>query len=170
MSAGRPVDRMPSGALWWRWYVPGMRTIRVGVGLRTAVVAFAFAGVLVACGDTEDASLCPSYAAYLSVVQPVLDADPTGATAQAASDAVEDVVGAVRQLREASDGRYAQGVDDLEAVLDDLARTLESVEDEADYATWAPLVDDTIEDAVAAHERLVELIDPACVPDPDNLD
>ena len=150
-----------------------MRTIRAGVGGRRVFLASAalvVTGALAACGDTEDASLCPAYAAYLSVVQPVLDADPTGATAQSASDTVEDVIGAVRQLREASDGRYAQGVDDLETVLGDLARTLESVEDEADYATWAPLVDDTIEDAVAAHERLVELIDPACVPDPDNLD
>lgn len=149
-----------------------MRTVRAGVGGRTAFVAVVLlaASGLAGCGDTEDASLCPTYTTYLSVVQPVLDADPTGATAQSASEAVQDVVGAVRQLREASDGRYAQGVDDLEMVLDDLARTLESVEDEADYATWAPLVDDTIEDAVAAHERLVELIDPACVPDPDNLD
>jgi hypothetical protein len=149
-----------------------MRTVRARVGGRTGSVAVALLAVsgLAGCGDTEDASLCPSYTAYLSVVQPVLDADPTGATAQSASDALEDVIGAVRQLREASDGRYARGVDDLETVLDDLARTLESVEDEADYATWAPLVDDTIEDAVAAHERLVELIDPVCVLDPDNLD
>jgi hypothetical protein len=149
-----------------------MRTVRVRVGGRAGSVAVALVvtGVLSACGDTEDASLCPSYSAYLTVVQPVLDADPTGATSQSASDAVADVVGAVRQLREGSDGRYARGVDDLETVLDDLARTLQSVEDEADYATWAPLVDDTIEDALAAHERLVDLIDPACVPDPDNLD
>lgn len=122
---------------------------------------------LSSCGDTEETSLCTVYATYLATAQPVLDADPTAATAADAAAAVADVLDAVQQLRQASDGRYAQAVDDLEAVLDDLRRTLESAPSDAAYEVWQPLVDETIEDALEAHDRVVELIDPACVPDPE---
>lgn len=137
---------------------------RLAVALVSGAVACA---LLAACGDAEESSLCTVYAHYLAVVQPVLDADPTAATAADATDAVTDVLAAVQQLRQASDGRYAQAVDDLETVVDDLRRTLESAPADAEYAVWQPLVDDTIEDALRAHDRVVELIDPVCVPDPE---
>lgn len=117
-----------------------------------------------ACGDTEDASLCVVYGEYLSVVQPVLDADPTGATAAEAATAVEDVLASVRHLRAVTEGRYAAPVDALEATLDDLRRTLRSVDGDADYATWQPLVEDSIDDANDAAARVADEIGPVCAP------
>lgn len=135
--------------------------------LAAAVLSAVVPLAVASCGDTEEVSLCTVYANYRTTVQPVLDADPTAATSADAAAAVTDVLDAVRQLRQASDGRYAQAVDDLEAVVDDLRRTLDSAPADAEYAVWQPLVDDTIDDALAAHDRVVELIDPACVPDPE---
>lgn len=120
--------------------------------------------VLPACGESEQSSLCPVYRQYLAVVQPVLDGDPTAATAADAAQAVDEVLGAVRSLREATEGRYAAPVDELEATLDDLRRTLASVDGSAEYATWQPLVEDSIDDALDAAARVDEEIGPGCSP------
>ena len=139
--------------------------MRIGL-TRSGVVAavLALASVTSACGDTDEVSLCPVYRQYLAVVGPVLDADPTAATAADAAQAVEDVLGAVRSLRAVTEGRYAAPVDELEATLDDLRRTLASVDGSADYATWQPLVEDSIDDALDAAARVDEEIGPGCSP------
>jgi hypothetical protein len=91
-------------------------------------------------------------------------ADPTGVTAARATDAVEEVLAAVRQMRETTDGRFSDEVDTLETALDDLRLTLESVEDTADYSTWAPLVEDSMQDVADAAVAVSALIDPECAP------
>lgn len=131
---------------------------------RTGVAALAVVLAGSACGNTDDASLCVTYGEYLTVVQPVLDADPTAASAAEATIAVEDVLASVRQLREVTEGRYAAPVEALEAALDDLRRTLASVDGEADYGTWEPLVADSIDDANDAAARVADEIDPVCRP------
>ena len=52
----------------------------------------------------------------------------------------------------------------LETSLDDLRATLESVEDTADYDTWQPLVNDSMQDVVDEAFTLTELIEPQCNP------
>lgn len=120
--------------------------------------------LLVACGDAEDASLCDSYQLYAATLGRVLAADPTAATAAAATNGVEDVLATVSQLRAATDGRYAGELGELETSLDDLRATLESVEDTADYATWQPLVNDTMQDVVDQAVAITELMEPQCNP------
>lgn len=114
------------------------------------------------CADHDEQSLCNAYAAYLDVADGVYAADPTGATADEAADAIEVLLGELAQLRAVADSRYRAPIDELEAVLDDLENTLDALPDEADYGTWKPLVDATLEDAVIADARLRRVIDPAC--------
>lgn len=139
--------------------------VRIGL-TRSGVVAavLVLATVTTACGDTDQASLCPVYREYLTVLQPVLAADPTAATAADAAQAVDDVLGAVRSMREVTEGRYTAPVDQLEVTLDDLRRTLASVDGSAEYATWQPLVEDSIDDALDAAARVDEEIGPGCSP------
>lgn len=120
--------------------------------------------LLAACGDAKDASMCDAYQRYIATLEPVLAADPTGATAGAATDVVEDVLASVQQLRATADGRHSDELTTLETSLDDLRATLESVEDTADYDTWAPLVTDLIQDVVDATVTVNERIAPECVP------
>lgn len=120
--------------------------------------------LVAACGDTKDASLCDAYQSYVATLAPVLAADPTGATAAAATNAVEDVLASVQQLRSTADGRHSDELTTLETSLDDLRATLESVEDTVDYDTWAPLVNDLIQDVVDATVTVDELIEPECNP------
>ena len=108
------------------------------------------------CGDAKDASL------YAVTLERVLAADPTAATAAAATNGVEDVLATVSQLGAAADGRYASELASLETSLDDLRATLESVEDTADYATWQPLVNDTMQDVVDEAVAVTELMEPQC--------
>lgn len=108
--------------------------------------------------------MCDAYQRYIATLEPVLAADPTGATAGAATDVVEDVLASVQQLRATADGRHSDELTTLETSLDDLRATLESVEDTADYDTWAPLVTDLIQDVVDATVTVNERIAPECVP------
>jgi hypothetical protein len=119
---------------------------------------------LAACGDTKDASMCDAYQRYVATLQPALAADPTGATAATATNAVEQVLASVQQLRDTADGLHSDELSRLETSLDDLRATLDSVDDTADYATWAPLVADTMQDVVDATVTVNELIDPECAP------
>ena len=61
-----------------------------------------------------------------------------------------------------SDSRYRAPIDEHEALLDDLQNTLDSVTDDADYDTWRPLVDDTLDDVRVADARLRRVVNPAC--------
>jgi hypothetical protein len=137
------------------------RALRLaGVGL----VAVAGVG-LAACGDTEERSLCNVYGDWLDVQAEVEELDPTQATAEDAAGVAQDALDVTRRLREVDQDRYGEPLESLEFALQDVLRTLESVPDDADYDTWAPLVDDSVEDAVLAAERVQDLIDPTCRPD-----
>ena len=73
----------------------------------------------------------------------------------------------IRQLRETTDGRYSAAVDDLDVAVADALRTLESVDADADYTTWSPLVEDEFQVAREAADKVEELINPQCNPDQD---
>ena len=139
----------------------------VAGALRLAAVSLAaVAAVGVAgCGDTEERSLCEVYDEWLDVKAEVEDLDPNGASAAEAADVAEDALGVTRRLRETDQDRYGDPLEALEFALQDVLRTLEAVPDDADYDTWAPLVEDSVEDAVLAAERVQDLIDPTCRPD-----
>ena len=92
----------------------------------------------------------------------VVTADPSGATANDVAETAETLLGELAQLRAVADGRYRAPIDELEASLSDLENTLDSVSDDADYDTWRPLVDDTLDDIRIADTRLRRVIDPAC--------
>ena len=77
-------------------------------------------------------------------------------------------MGELRQLRAVADQRYSAPIDQLEALLDDLGRTLDALVDEEDYDTWAPLVEDTTDDVEIAYAHLRRVMDPACADRSDN--
>lgn len=108
--------------------------------------------------------MCDAYSRYLVTLQPVLATDPTGATAATATKAVEEVLASVQQLRATADDRHSDELVTLENSLDDLRATLESVDDAADYPTWAPLVNDSVDDVVDATVIVDALLEPECTP------
>ena len=116
------------------------------------------------CGDSEEQSLCEVYTEFLAARANVQGLEPTDLTAAAAADVADDYLSTVQRLRETDTSNDA-AVDDLEMWTQDLLRTLESVEDDADYATWAPLVEDTLEDVSKAADRVEELLKPQCEPE-----
>jgi hypothetical protein len=133
---------------------------------RYVVLLLATAPALAAgCGDPEERSLCEVYDEWLEVKDEVAALDPTEATAADAAEQAEDALDVTRRLREVDQDRYGEPLESLEVALQDVLRTLESVPDDADYDTWAPLVEESVEDATLAAERVEELIDPSCQPD-----
>ncbi len=52
--------------------------------------------------------------------------------------------------------------------VEEPVRTLDSLVDEEDYDTWAPLVEDTTDDVEIAYARLRRVMDPACADRTDN--
>jgi hypothetical protein len=133
-----------------------IRRSRRHVGAIVAVLA-----VLSACGDQEERSLCDAFAVWTEARATINAIDPTAEDAATYADDVDDYLSAVDALRETADSRYRAAIDDLDAATADVLRTLESVGD-ADASTWAPLVEDSIEDATIAAERVIELIGPQC--------
>jgi hypothetical protein len=129
------------------------------------VLLSAVAIVPAACGDPEDASLCTAFAEWIDARAAINAIDPTSESAAGETEAVEDYLASVRRLRQVSDDRYEQEIETLEASVNDVLLTLESVQDDADYSTWAPLVEDDIELATEAADELHEAIDPSCNPD-----
>ena len=119
---------------------------------------------LVACGDIEDSSLCTVWVRYEEAVASLEGLSLDGSTAGEAAERVEDVLGQVRHLDSVADTRYSQQLDELEESLDNLLRVLESVEEDADSATWEPLVEDSVEEARIDGAAVSELIEPACTP------
>lgn len=140
----------------------GHRRLAAAIGL--AVVA---AGAIAGCGEPEDASLCTAYAEFLDRRAEVAAADPTSADAATASDVAERYLAAVNRLQHAADGRYVQQLEDLEEEVQDIVRTLAAIPDDADYATWAPLIDEDFETAQEAAGQVERLIAASCVVDVD---
>jgi HAMP domain-containing protein len=119
---------------------------------------------LTACGESAERSLCASYEQFLEAGEVIRSVDPESETAAEAIDEIEEFQSSVAQLRETTDGRFRSAVDDLDAAVADVLRTLQGVDPDEDYSTWAPLVADDVETAQAAAAYVVELIAPQCAP------
>lgn len=130
---------------------------------RASAAMVALASLIpLACGDVEDASLCTAFDEFLDARAEVAAADVTGESAAGAIELVEDYLASVRRLEQAADGRYGQELDALETAVNDGLLTLESVQDDADYETWGPLVEDDRELAEDAAVQVEEVIEPSC--------
>ena len=85
-------------------------------GVRAAgLVALA---TMAACVDHDELALCPAFVEYVIVYDTLEATDPSGATAGAAAEAIDGVIGEVRQLRSVAGQRYRTPIDRLEDVLD----------------------------------------------------
>jgi hypothetical protein len=132
----------------------------------TAIALAAVAPALVvSCGESEERSLCTSFDEFVAAGTFIRAADLEALSAAEATDLAESYLQRVTQMQEVADGRYGAELDALEATADDLLRTLSSVQDDADFDTWAPLVSDTLEDVDAASLRVEQTIEPSCSPD-----
>jgi hypothetical protein len=121
---------------------------------------------LAACGDPEDASLCTAFDEWIDARADINAVDFTTESAEDAIDTVEDYLSSVQRLEHAADGRYGQQLDALESTVRAVILTLESVQDDADYSTWSPLVEDDIELATEAALQVEQLITPSCQAEP----
>lgn len=121
-------------------------------------------GVPLACGDQEDRSLCSVFERVVESRAVVAALDPQQATAGDAAKLAEEHQKLVEQLQQVTDGRYASAVADLNVAITDLRNTLESVDPDADYATWAPLVEDDLTAVRDASAHVESLIEPGCQP------
>jgi hypothetical protein len=104
---------------------------------------------LVACSEdvVKDQSLCTVYGEYLDELAAIQDLDAKSLSAEDASEVVEGYVESIVRVQHATeDDRNNNGLLALEGAARDLLRTIESVPDDADYATWAPLVEDDLKD------------------------
>lgn len=142
-----------------------MRDQRAHRRLAAPVLGLALLAGMAACADPEDQALCPAYERFLDAATTLESVSLDGSTAGEAADRVEVVLGEVRHLDSVADTRYGDQLDQLETALDDLLRTLESVQEDADAATWQPLVEDSVEDARHSSLVVTELIDPVCRPE-----
>lgn len=131
-----------------------------------ACTAAAITG-LAACGDSDEQSMCVVFADFEAARAEVQAVDPESVAAAGAIDAIQEYYDTIRQLRETTDGRYSAAVDDLDVAVADALRTLESVDADADYTTWSPLVEDEFQVAREAADKVEELINPQCNPDQD---
>ncbi len=114
--------------------------------LVASVLLFGLGG-LSACGDIEDQSLCPVYEDLRAQQAVVRDIDLDATSAGEAAEVAEDYLESVQRLQEVVDDRYARRAGGPRGRLDDVLRTLESVPDDADDSTWAPLVGGLAQDA-----------------------
>jgi hypothetical protein len=130
-----------------------------------AVLIAGVAIVLPACGDPKDASLCTAFGELVDARAAVQAIDPTLETAGRATDVTEDYLAGVRRLKQAADGRYGQELDALEIAVNELLVTLESIPDDAEYATWGPLVEDDLEMVADSATQVEDAIEPSCTPD-----
>jgi hypothetical protein len=103
---------------------------------------------LAACSDdvVKDQSLCTVYGEYLDGLAEIEALDPESLSAAAAEDLADDFVLSVQRVQHATeDDRNNNGLLVLEAAARDLVRTLAAIPDDADFETWAPLVEDDLE-------------------------
>jgi hypothetical protein len=136
---------------------------------RPRLAALAVLAVLVAataaCGEIEDQSMCGVYEDFLDERAVVADLDPEALSAQEAAEVAEGYRETVQRLQEVAE-RHLLELARLEESVSDVLRTLESVPDDADFAVWAPLVEDSLEDAADAAVTVEDIFEPQC-PDAD---
>lgn len=137
---------------------------------RARVVAVLMGAVAVtACGEPEDASLCTAFDEYLDTREELLAAEVSQPSAAGAVEEVEDYLASVHRLQHAADGRYGQQLNDLEFIVNEGLMTLESVQEDADFATWQPLVEEDREMAGDSAAQVVIAIAPSCGIDADSI-
>jgi hypothetical protein len=141
--------RDPSIRRCWRWFV-------------AAVLA---CSLVSACGDRKDASLCTAFGEFIGARTAAQAIEPSNLNAAEATTIAESYLAGVRRLEQAADGRYGQDLDALETAVNDVLLTLESIPDDADDATWGPLVQDDLETAADAATVVEDAIEPSCTPD-----
>jgi hypothetical protein len=129
-----------------------------------AAIAVGVMAGLAGCGEQEERSLCAVYGSYRADIDALSGIDPSVATTEEVSAALDAAIGSVRQLSEVADARYVQHITDLEAALLDVQRVVDSQDVGEDPSTWMPLVEDSLEDATSAAARVSEAIDPSCEP------
>jgi hypothetical protein len=95
----------------------------------------------------------------------IQDVDPETLTAADAGELAQDYLDSVRHLQETADDRHDALFETLESAARDVLLTLESVQDQADYSTWAPLVEDDLEAVGNAAVTVEDALEPQC-PDP----
>jgi len=140
---------------------------RLGGRRATGFAIAAIAAVtLTACSDDEDLkdhlSFCDVYGRMVEQRAEVQALDITSMDADDAADEVEEYLDSVRQLGEISDDRYGMQISELQAAVHDLLLTLDSVDPDAEFAIWAPLVEDDLEAARDRADVLDEAIGPSC--------
>jgi len=109
--------------------------------------------------------LCTAYAELLDSRAAIAQIDPTNLDASEASDIAQRALDGVGRLRHAADDRYEQEIENLGAAVNDLRLTLSSIPDDADFATWGPLVEDDVEAVSDAAQVVEDAIEPSCNPD-----
>ena len=109
--------------------------------------------------------MCTAYGEFLEARAELQTIEPTSLNASQATDVAENALDGVHRLQQAADGRYGQQLDALETAVNDVLLTLESIPDDADFATWGPLVEDDLETAADAATVVEDAIEPSCTPD-----
>jgi hypothetical protein len=134
--------------------------------VRRVILGVASVGMVIAsgCADVDEQSLCTVYADFQSAAADLQQVVVGDGTADEAADSVDAVLGQVRHLRAVADTRYADQLDELERSVDDLLRVVESIDEDADAATWEPLVEDSVENARFRAAAVQDVIDPVCSP------
>ena len=119
--------------------------------------------VPLACGEPKDASLCTAFSEFQDIRTQIRTVDPNTTSAAEATDIAEDYLAGVRRLEQAADGRYGTELDTLETAANDVLFTLQGVQDDADFSTWGPLIEDDLELAEDAAVEATRVIAPSCV-------
>jgi hypothetical protein len=114
--------------------------------------------------DTKSASLCANYGELVAAGDALGTADLESTTAGNTLYLVDDYLDAVNDVKRAADDRYGQQLDALDQAVADIERTLASVQVDADYSIWQPLVADDVEDALDAAAQVEAVISPSCTP------
>jgi hypothetical protein len=118
-----------------------------------------------ACSDSDDLkdqSMCAAYADYLEDLAAVQALDPEATSARKAANVAEAYLNAIRRLQEVADSRYTAQLNTLEFAVSEVLWTLEGVEEDEDYSTWAPLIEDSYEDAADAAVTVEDLFEAQC--------
>ena len=139
-----------------------MGASRLLKGLGPAVAGLSLVVTTGGCGDIDDQSMCTAYDDFLRAAASVQDADVESLTADEAEALGQDYLDSVRRLEETADDRHDVLLNNLEAVVRDVVLTLSSVQDDEDYSTWAPLVEDDLELAAEATVAVDDVMETQC--------
>lgn len=112
--------------------------------------------------DLRTPSLCDEYEQLLAVGQEVRAFDSGSSSVGDAGELAAAYLESVQQVQEVADGRFGVELDNLELAIENALRTIEAVPDDADADTWAPLIDDSLDDVAIAATTARARIGPSC--------